>query len=125
VYLPECDPHARFLLAKADIKVLKVQKTTVGALKERAMKVVHEGFVFYTNTGAAKIKSPYYLAAKLFARAGNLDRLLNGKAKSYMDEELWPLIDAVMMDRENFAVMDEQTRLTYCRNILDEIVATA
>mgnify|MGYP000898438989 CR=1 FL=1 len=81
--------------------------------------------VYTTYPGAAKIKSPYYLAAKLFARAGNLDRLLNGKAKDYLDEELWPLVDVVKADRENFAALDEQSRLTYCRDILNGIVASA
>lgn len=126
VYIPEVDPGGSgFALAKSGVFVLRPQMMTVGELKAMAMKVDHEGFVFYTSTGAAKIKSPYYLAAKLFARAGNLDRLLNGKAKDYLDEELWPLVDAVKADRENFAVLDEQSRLTYCRDILNNIVASA
>ena len=126
VYIPEVDPGGSgFALAKSGIFVLHPEKMTVGELKAKAMKVDHEGFVFYTSTGAAKIKSPYYLAAKLFARAGNLDRLLNGKAKDYLDEELWPLVDAVKADRENFAALDEQSRLTYCRDILNGIVASA
>lgn len=126
VNIAAADPGGSgFALAKSGIFVLQPEKTTVGALKEKAMKVDHEGFVFYTPTGAAKIKSPYYLAAKLFARAGNLDRLLNGKAKDYLDEELWPLVDAVKADRDFFATLGEQERLTYCREILNEIVATA
>jgi hypothetical protein len=126
VNIAAADPGGSgFALAKSGIFVLQPEKTTVGALKEKAMKVDHEGFVFYTPTGAAKIKSPYYLAAKLFARAGNLDRLLNGKAKDYLDEELWPLVDAVKADRAFFATLGEQERLTYCREILNEIVATA
>ena len=126
VNIAAADPGGSgYALAKSGIFVLQPEKTTVGALKEKAMKVDHEGFVFYTPTGAAKIKSPYYLAAKLFARAGNLDRLLNGKAKDYLDEELWPLVDAVKADREFFATLGEQERLTYCREILNEIVATA
>lgn len=127
VYIPDVigDKDGRHLLASAGIDFLTPMKTTVGALKEKAMKVDHEGFVFYTSTGAAKIKSPYYLAAKLFARAGNLDRLLNGKAKNFLDEELWPLVDAVNADREYFTALDEQSRLSYCRTILDNIVASA
>ncbi len=125
VYIPEVDSTSQYVLAKTGIYVLHRQQMTVAELKAKAMKVDHEGFVFYTSTGAAKIKSPYYLAAKLFARAGNLDRLLNGKAKDYLDEELWPLVDAVKADREFFATLGEQERLTYCREILNEIVATA
>jgi hypothetical protein len=125
VYIPEVDSTSQYVLAKTGIYVLHRQQMTVAELKAKAMKVDHEGFVFYTPTGAAKIKSPYYLAAKLFARAGNLDRLLNGKAKDYLDEELWPLVDAVKADREFFATLGEQERLTYCREILNEIVATA
>mgnify|MGYP003588685809 CR=1 FL=1 len=125
LYLTEINTKAHEFLNTARVNILTPEWTTVGALKEKAMKVDHEGFVFYTPTGAAKIKSPYYLAAKLFARAGNLDRLLNGKAKDYLDEELWPLVDAVKADREFFATLGEQERLTYCREILNEIVATA
>lgn len=125
VYIPEVDPTSQYVLAKTGIYVLHRQQMTVAELKEKAMKVDHEGFVFYTSTGAAKIKSPYYLAAKLFARAGNLDRLLNGKAKDYLDEELWPLVDAVKADRDTFISLNEAERLHYCRAILDEIVAHA
>ena len=114
VYIPEVDPGGSgFALAKSGIFVLRPEKMTVGELKAKAMKVDHEGFVFYTSTGAAKIKSPYYLAAKLFARAGNLDRLLNGKAKEFLDEEYYGLIEHVRQNVTEFSVMSEQDRLKW------------
>ncbi len=114
VNIAAADPGGSgFALAKSGIFVLQPEKTTVGALKEKAMKVDHEGFVFYTPTGAAKIKSPYYLAAKLFARAGNLDRLLNGKAKEFLDEEYYGLIEHVRQNVTEFSVMGEQDRLKW------------
>lgn len=122
VYIPEVDPGGSgFALAKSGIFVLHPEKMTVGELKAKAMKVDHEGFVFYTPTGAAKIKSPYYLAAKLFARAGNLDRLLNGKAKDYLDEEYYPLISAVRESRDEFEAIPEQARLEWIRRFFGMI----
>ena len=114
VNIAAADPGGSgFALAKSGIFVLQPEKTTVGALKEKALKVDHEGFVFYTPTGAAKIKSPYYLAAKLFARAGNLNRLLNGKAKEFLDEEYYGLIEHVRQNVAEFSVMGEQDRLKW------------
>ena len=113
VYIPEVDSTSQYVLAKTGIYVLHRQQMTVAELKAKAMKVDHEGFVFYTSTGAAKIKSPYYLAAKLFARAGNLDRLLNGKAKEFLDEEYYGLIEHVRQNVTEFSVMSEQDRLKW------------
>lgn len=122
VNIAAADPGGSgFALAKSGIFVLQPEKTTVGALKEKAMKVDHEGFVFYTPTGAAKIKSPYYLAAKLFARAGNLDRLLNGKAKELLDEEYYGLIEHVRQNASDFSAMCEQDRLKWIRRFFGTV----
>ncbi len=122
VHIPEVDPgESGIALANSGTFVLFPEKMTVGELKAKAMKVDHEGFVFYTSTGAAKIKSPYYLAAKLFARAGNLDRLLNGKAKEFLDEEYYGLIEAVKESRDEFESMPEQERLEWIRRYFGKI----
>ncbi|ASD50502.1 RNA ligase [Acidovorax phage ACP17] len=97
----------------------------VSELKNWAKRANHEGFVFYSMTDptkAAKIKSPYYLATKLFGRASNLDVLLNGKAKLIMDEEFYPLIDMVRENKEEFSSMDEQTRMAWCRAHLETLI---
>lgn len=121
VYIPEVDSTSQYVLAKTGIYVLHRQQMTVAELKAKAMKVDHEGFVFYTSTGAAKIKSPYYLAAKLFARAGNLDRLLNGKAKEFLDEEYYGLIEHVRQNVTEFSVMGEQDRLKWIHQFFGRV----
>lgn len=121
LYMTEIDASADEMLRKSGVFILEPEWTTVGALKEKALKVDHEGFVFYTDKGAAKIKSPYYLAAKLFARAGNLDRLLNGKAKEFLDEEYYGLIEAVKESRDEFESMPEQERLEWIRRYFGKI----
>lgn len=93
-------------------------------LVEQVNRVSHEGYVFYTDDGrGAKLKSPYYLSAKMFAR-GDTDVLLNGKAKNILDEELWPLVDHVKANRSAFSALDEQARLVFCREFLDNIFNT-
>lgn len=83
-----------------------------------ARKCHHEGFVVYAgHQRVTKLKSPFYLTAKLFGR-GNLDRLLNGRAREFMDEEYYPLIDHVVENRGHFASLDEQGRIAFCRDFL-------
>jgi len=94
---------------------------TLAQLLEQAKTVEHEGFVAYLPDGTAfKIKSPFYLACKLFGR-GNLDKLLRGKAREYMDEEFYPLIEHVQKHRLAFTEQDEQGRIAFCRNFLSQM----
>jgi hypothetical protein len=93
--------------------------TTLGELKERVKNVKHEGYVFYHSSGvSSKIKSPYYLINKLFARKQNIDSLLNGNL-SKIDEEYYPLVGHIKENREVFSGMDEQSRLNFTRIFLE------
>lgn len=84
--------------------------------------VRHEGFVFYTEDGvSAKIKSPYYLTSKWVARNPRTDKLvdINNDIKKNLDEEYYPLVDAIRANIAEYTAMDEQGRLAWCRNFLE------
>ena len=93
---------------------------TVGTLLKIVKCVKHEGFVFYTNDGvSAKIKSPYYLVKKFVARNPNTTKLLASNVKEKVDEEYYPLIDHIQSNIDEFTALDEQNRLQWVRNFLE------
>jgi hypothetical protein len=95
--------------------------TTVGNLVEQTKNVRHEGFVFYTEDGvSAKIKSPYYLTSKWVARNPRTDKLVDLKKdiKHNLDEEYYPLVDAIRANIVEYTAMDEQARLSWVRKQL-------
>jgi len=97
--------------------------TTMHTLLQKVKTVRHEGFVFYTNDGtSAKIKSPYYLTSKWVVRNPRTDKLVNMQAdiKKNIDEEYYPLIDAIRANIVEYTAMDEQARLAWVRNYLGE-----
>ena len=95
-------------------------RVTVGELLTMVKTVKHEGFVFYTDLGeSAKIKSPYYLTAKWVARNPRTDKLMRDDIKKQIDEEYYPLIDAIRANIDAYTAMDEQTRLAWVRNYLE------
>jgi hypothetical protein len=99
----------------------EVYETTVGNLVEQTKNVRHEGFVFYTEGGvSAKIKSPYYLTSKWVARNPRTDKLvdLNKDIKHNLDEEYYPLVDAIRANIVQYTAMDEQARLAWVREQL-------
>lgn len=96
-------------------------ETTVANLVEQTKNVKHEGFVFYTADGvSAKIKSPYYLTSKWVARNPRTDKLvdLNKDIKHNLDEEYFPLVDAIRANIVQYTAMDEQARLAWVREQL-------
>ena len=96
-------------------------ETTVGNLVEQTKNIRHEGFVFYTADGvSAKIKSPYYLTSKWVARNPRTDKLvdLNRDIKHSIDEEYYPLVDAIRANIVEYTAMDEQARLAWVRTQL-------
>jgi len=100
---------------------VEICKTTVGELVEEVKKVKHEGFVFYTEDGiSAKLKSPYYLTSKWVARNPRTDKLVNMQAdiKQNLDEEYYPLVDAIRANIVEYTAMDEQARLAWVREQL-------
>ena len=91
-------------------------RTTLGELVELSKTVTHEGFVFYTDDGvSAKIKSPHYLVSKFVARCGRMERLTGQAARARVDEEYYPLIEAIEANIDEFSALDEQSRLAWVR----------
>jgi hypothetical protein len=98
-------------------------RVTVGELKRMAKDVKHEGFVFYHADGrSAKIKSPYYLTSKWVARNPRTDKLVDLKRdiKQNLDEEYYPLVDAIRANIVEYTAMDEQARLAWVRNFVSK-----
>jgi hypothetical protein len=100
---------------------VEYMRVTIGLLKELSKKVKHEGFVFYTDGGvAAKIKSPYYLVKKFVARNPRTDKLMRPDIKQSLDEEYYPLIDAIQANIVEYTAMGEQERLVWVRRFLEK-----
>jgi hypothetical protein len=98
-------------------------EVTVGELKLMAKECRHEGFVFYHADGrSAKIKSPYYLTSKWVARNPRTDKLVDTKRdiKQNLDEEYYPLVDAIRANIVEYTAMDEQARLAWVRNFVSK-----
>jgi hypothetical protein len=96
-------------------------RVTLGELKAMTKECRHEGFVFYTyDNVSAKIKSPYYLTSKWVARNPRTDKLvdLNKDIKHNLDEEYYPLVDAIRANIVEYTAMDEQARLEWVREQL-------
>jgi hypothetical protein len=123
-WVSECCPSHQVLdmMAKDfDCFAAEFHRTTLGALRETIKTVQHEGFVFYTDDGvASKIKSPFYLFSKFVARNPNTEKLMKPGVKQMIDEEYYPLIDAIQEDIEEFTVLSEQERLAWVRNFLEK-----
>jgi hypothetical protein len=98
--------------------------TSMLRLQVLAKECKHEGYVFYTDDGvSAKIKSPYYLTSKWVARNPRTDKLvdLNKDIKQNLDEEYYPLVDAIRANIVEYTAMDEQARLSWVRNYLETV----
>jgi hypothetical protein len=96
--------------------------TNLVRIKQMAKECKHEGYVFYTDDGqSAKIKSPYYLTSKWVARNPRTDKLVNmqNDIKKNLDEEYYPLVDAIRDNIVEYTAMDEQARLAWVRNYLE------
>ena len=104
--------------------VPEVYRVNLGELKTMVKECRHEGYVFYTEDGvSAKIKSPYYLTSKWVARNPRTDKLvdLNKDIKHNLDEEYFPLVDAIRENIVQYTAMDEQARLAWVRNYLETV----
>jgi hypothetical protein len=96
--------------------------TNMARLKQMAKECKHEGYVFYTEDGlSAKIKSPYYLTSKWVARNPRTDKLVDLKRdiKQNLDEEYYPLVDAIRANIVEYTALDEQARLAWVRNFME------
>jgi predicted kinase len=100
-------------------KFAESHKTSVGELIILSKKIKHEGFVFYTQDNiSAKIKTPYYLVKKFIARAPRDSKLMNPNVKKNVDEEYYPLIDAIQANIRKFMLLSEQARLEWITKFL-------
>jgi hypothetical protein len=87
-----------------------------------AKECKHEGYVFYTEDGVIdKINSPYYLTSKWVARNPRTDKLVNlqNDIKHQLDEEYYPLVDAIRANIVEYTAMDEQARLAWVRKFVE------
>lgn len=88
-------------------------------LQDHVKTVKHEGYVFYNREGLmSKIKSPYYLVNKFFARKQSIDDVVSHKAKEIFDEEYYPLIKHIENNQKFFTSLTEQERLSYIREFI-------
>jgi hypothetical protein len=117
--------HDPFVLSDlaSMLNCFRAESTTTNMvrLKEMAKECKHEGYVFYTTDGvSAKIKSPYYLTSKWVARNPRTDKLvdMNKDIKHQLDEEYYPLVDAIRANIVEYTAMDEQARLGWVRNFV-------
>lgn len=93
---------------------------SMAAVKNLVKTVKHEGFVFYDENGVgAKIKSPYYLTAKWVARNPRTDKLMTPEFREQIDEEYYPLLDAIRENIVAYTSMDKQARLAWVRGYLE------
>lgn len=91
-----------------------------------AKEATHEGYVLRraNDDYTLKIKSPYYLVTKLFARMGltKLEHFLNnpnwGALK--VDEEFIPLINYLISIKESFIILNEQQKIEVIRDFIYE-----
>jgi hypothetical protein len=112
----------RMLEIEFDTRPVEHAVMSVGRMLDVVKSVRHEGFVFYTKDGvSAKIKSPYYLTSKWVARNPRTDKLvdLNKDIKKNLDEEFYPLVDAIRANIEEYTALDEQARLAWIRKFLE------
>lgn len=116
------DPFVLQDLAEAfNCFVPEAELVSVADVKAATKACTHEGFVFYHPDGrAAKIKSPYYLTSKWVARNPRTDKLvdMNRDIKQNLDEEYYPLVDAIRANIVEYTALDEQGRLAWVRNHL-------
>jgi len=105
------DSHARFL----DCYRPDWFKTNFGKVVEMTQRCRHEGFMVYGKNTTLKIKSPFYLVKKLFSRVNveKIDDKWLDTAKTWIDEEYYPVVDKIRSDMEFFKTLDPQQRREY------------
>jgi hypothetical protein len=83
----------------------------------------HEGFVVHSNNVTLKLKSPFYLTTKFLGRMKDekfTNWLETGVLKEELDEEFYPLIDVLEKDKEKFLTFNQQERISFIREFLND-----
>ena len=89
-------------------------------LKTLLANVRHEGFMVRDAASGevlCKLKSPYYLLSKLFARTRRLEDKLD---KRQMDAEYYPLIDHINAHRDRFNGLNEQEKIKFIQDFFHD-----
>ncbi|WP_298043780.1 RNA ligase [uncultured Campylobacter sp.] len=98
-------------------------KTSFAELKNIVKEAKFEGFMVYIpsqNDFCFKMKTPYYLVNKFFARSKN--EALSGKLdKTKLDEEFHPLVDHIKANEREFRSLDEQGKLGFIKEFLEKV----
>jgi len=98
-------------------------KTSFSELKNIVKEAKFEGFMVYIPSRddfCFKMKKPYYLVNKFFARSKN--EALSGKLdKTKLDEEFHPLVDHIKANEREFKSLDEQGKLGFIKEFLEKI----
>ena len=109
-----------FALGFLNCKYPEAFQTTIQGVMDLTKVAKHEGYVFYTEDGiSSKIKSPYYLVSKWVARNPRTDKIMTEEFKRNIDEEYYPLVDAIRADIVSYTALNEQERLAWCRQFLE------
>ncbi len=105
--------------------------TTWGKVREMARTAQHEGWMLRRKNKAQtyilKLKTPFYLATKFLGRlSDNKVRHLYGNPQNFkqqVDEELYPLVDAVAkkFTMEQFMAMTDDQRVPLIRALINEL----
>lgn len=111
----------RMFSENLNITPIECYQVSMAEVQKMAKECKHEGFVFYADDDrAAKIKSPYYLTQKFMARNPRTDKLMRPDIKNSLDEEYYPLIDAIQADITAYTGLNEQDRLAWIRKFLEK-----
>jgi hypothetical protein len=94
--------------------------TSFGKVVEMTNRCRHEGFMVYGEDTTLKIKSPYYLVKKLFSRV-NVEKINDtwlDTAKTWIDEEYYPVVDRIRSDMPLFKTLDPAQRRQYLEDFI-------
>lgn len=97
-----------------------IEKITFKDLKALLATVKHEGFMVFDHHSQellCKMKSPYYLVSKLFARTPNIEKKLD---KRYFDEEYYPLIEYLEEHLDYFKTLNQQEKIKYIQDFIHD-----
>ena len=92
-----------------------------GNVVNEVKNVKHEGFVVHDRKGnSLKIKSPYYLVKKFFARVKPEKLTPNWleQNRGNFDEEFYGLINHISAHRDEFVAMDQEDRKIFIEEYL-------
>lgn len=88
-----------------------------------AKEAKHEGYVVYGESGInLKLKSPYYLTTKLFARmkGEKLLNILQSNQPLRIDEDYLPVVEHLRTVVGGFVELNEQQRVKYVRHFIEK-----